>query len=88
MKMVYIFHHYADILHVTNNTLTFTQVPLLTTCQTFCNTVTFLNIMSDPTDSAVNRAAISNMMIPTGMLVFRPVSAAIQPLAKQKQRQL
>lgn len=45
--------------------------------------VTFLNIMSEPTDSAVNRAAISNMMMPTGILVFRPVKAAIQPLAKE-----
>lgn len=39
--------------------------------------------MSEPTDSAVNRAAISNMMMPTGILVFRPVKAAIQPLAKE-----
>lgn len=39
--------------------------------------------MSEPTESAVNRAAISNMMMPTGILVFRPVKAAIQPLAKQ-----
>lgn len=39
--------------------------------------------MSEPTDSAVNRAAISNMMMPTGILVLRPVKAAIQPLAKQ-----
>lgn len=48
-----------------------------------CDCVTFLNIMSEPTDSAVNRAAISNMMMPTGILVFRPVKAAIHPLAKQ-----
>ena len=41
-------------------------------------------MMSEPTDSAVNRAAISNMMMPTGILVFRPVKAAIQPLAKTK----
>lgn len=39
--------------------------------------------MSEPTDSAVNRAAISNMIMPTGILVFRPVRAAIQPLAEQ-----
>lgn len=39
--------------------------------------------MSEPTDSAVNRAAISNMIMPTGILVFRPVKAAIQPLAEQ-----
>lgn len=39
--------------------------------------------MSEPTDNAVNRAAISSMMMPTGILVFRPVRAAIQPLAKQ-----
>lgn len=39
--------------------------------------------MSEPTDRAVNRAAISNMMMPTGILVFRPVKAAIQPLAKK-----
>lgn len=45
--------------------------------------VTFLNMMSEPTESAVNRAAITNMMMPTGMLVFRPVKAAIQPLAEK-----
>lgn len=39
--------------------------------------------MSEPTDRAVNRAAISNMMMPTGILAFRPVRAAIQPLVKQ-----
>lgn len=37
--------------------------------------------MSEPTESAVNRAAISSMMMPTGILVFSPVKAAIQPLA-------
>lgn len=39
--------------------------------------------MSEPTDSAVNSAEMSNMMMPTGILVFRPVKAAIQPLATQ-----
>lgn len=39
--------------------------------------------MSEPTDRAVNRAAINNMMMPTGILVFRPIKAEIQPLAKQ-----
>lgn len=48
-----------------------------------CDCVTLLNMMSDPTDSAVNRAEISTMMMPTGMLIFRPVKAAIQPLPKQ-----
>lgn len=45
--------------------------------------LTFLNMMSEHTDRAVKRAAISSMMMPTGILVFRPVRAAIQPLARQ-----
>lgn len=48
--------------------------------------LTFLNIMSEQTESAVKSAAISSMMMPTGTLVFSPVSAAIQPLATHKQR--
>lgn len=43
-------------------------------------------MMSEPTDSAVNRAAISSIMMPTGILVFRPVKAAIQPLAEKKRK--
>lgn len=43
-----------------------------------------MNMMSEQTDRAVKRAAISNMMMPTGILVFRPVRAAIQPLARQR----
>lgn len=46
--------------------------------------LTFLNIMSEHTDRAVKRAAISSMMMPTGILVFKPVRAAIQPLARQR----
>lgn len=49
--------------------------------------LTFLNIMSEHTDRAVNSAAISSMMMPTGILVLRPVRAAIQPLADRGQRQ-
>lgn len=45
--------------------------------------LTFLNIMSEQTERAVKSAAISSMMMPTGMLVLSPVSAAIQPLAIQ-----
>lgn len=43
-------------------------------------------MMSEPTERAVNSAAISNMMMPTGILVFRPVNAAIQPLEEKHQQ--
>lgn len=42
--------------------------------------------MSEQTERAVKSAAIGNMMMPTGMLVFSPVSAAIQPLATDGDR--
>lgn len=37
-------------------------------------------MMRDMTADAVKRAAIRIMMMPTGILVFSPVSAEIQPL--------
>lgn len=40
--------------------------------------------MREPTDRAVNRAAISSMMMPTGTLWLRPIKAKIQPLPKTK----
>lgn len=43
---------------------------------------TFLNMMRDMTAREVKRAATRIMMMPTGMLVFKPISAEIQPLRK------
>lgn len=45
--------------------------------------VTFLNMMSEPTDRAVNKAAMSSIMTPTGILALSPIRAAIQPLETQ-----
>lgn len=45
---------------------------------------TFLNMMSDKTASEVKRAAMRIIMMPTGMLVFRAVSAEIHPLQGRK----
>lgn len=41
-------------------------------------------MMSDKTASAVKRAAMRIIMMPTGMLVFRAVSAEIHPLQSRK----
>lgn len=41
---------------------------------------TFLNITSEMTADAVKRAAKIIIMIPTGMLLLRPVRDEIQPL--------
>lgn len=49
-----------------------------------CCAFTFLNMMSDKTASAVKRAAMRIIMMPTGMLVFRAVSAEIHPLQSRE----
>lgn len=41
-------------------------------------------MMSDKTASAVKRAAMRIIMMPTGMLVFRAVSAEIHPLQSRE----
>lgn len=41
---------------------------------------TFLNMMRDKTARAVKRPATRIIMTPTGMLLFRPIKAEIQPL--------
>lgn len=46
--------------------------------------LTFLNMIREMTAEAVKRAAIRIMMMPTGMLVFKPVRAEIQPLPSRK----
>ncbi len=43
-----------------------------------------MNMMRDMTAREVKRAAMTIMMMPTGMLLFRPVKAEIQPLTKRK----
>ena len=43
-----------------------------------------MNIMSDMAARAVKRAAMRIMMMPTGMLLFRPVRAESHPLLERK----
>lgn len=45
---------------------------------------TFLNMMRDMAASEVKRAAMTIIMMPTGMLLFRPVNAEIHPLWVKK----
>lgn len=46
--------------------------------------ITFLNMIREMTAEAVKRAAMRIMIMPTGMLVFKPVRAEIQPLQSIK----
>lgn len=41
-------------------------------------------MMRDMVARAVNRAAMRIMMMPTGMLLFRPVRAEIHPLEEKR----
>lgn len=52
--------------------------------QHVCRGSTFLNMMRDMTASEVNRAAMMIMIMPTGMLVFRPIRAEIHPLPREE----
>lgn len=47
---------------------------------------TFLNITSEMTADAVKRAAMIIIMIPTGMLLLRPVRDEIQPLCSNRKK--
>lgn len=44
-------------------------------------------MMRDMVARAVNRAAMRIMMMPTGMLLFRPVRAEIHPLLEREDNQ-
>lgn len=48
--------------------------------------LTFLNMTSEMTAEAVNRAAMIIIMIPTGMFLLSPVREEIQPLWNRKMR--
>lgn len=52
----------------------------------YCD-LTFLNMTSDMTASEVKRAAMGIIMMPTGMLLFRPVRAEIHPLRARNQNE-
>lgn len=53
----------------------------------FLRDLTFLNMSSDMTASEVKRAAMGIIMMPTGMLLFRPVKAEIHPLRARNQNE-